>query len=75
MAEGTDKFPWIVPLSKILTWKNMIQIGVKYLGFSVTNMLITLEEEPNIGLAKQSILNSFAGNTTFAKEVRYCQPI
>ena len=61
MVQETDKYPWIVPISQLLTWKKMVQIGVEYLGFSVTDMLIIAEEAGNLGAAKREILYQVAG--------------
>ena len=65
MQEESKKGAWVVSVAVSLTWKNMLQIGVKYLGFSINSMLIIAEDHPNsLRGARQQILSSFAAKVT-----------
>ena len=70
MADGQiEDDAWLHDVSKLLTWKEFVQVRVEYMGFNVTDLLNILEEvQESPGKAKIEALKDFRNRSRQIKE-------
>ena len=68
MTEKKDD-SWIQSASELLTWKAMVKVGVKWMGFSVTRLVQIEENTDDLDQAKIFALTEFKNKQNNPKQV------